>query len=69
MSAKSLEQIQALKPTTLSGVKSVAKELARATGLRHSQALDAAARQGGHTSWAAALRANATQGDAAPEAG
>lgn len=51
---QSLEHIQALKPTTLSGIKSVAKQLNRATGLQHSRALDAAARQAGHADWRAA---------------
>lgn len=52
-----LDQLHALTPTTLSGIKSLAKQLARATGLQHARALDAASRQAGHKDWSTALKA------------
>lgn len=53
--AATLDQLQALKPTTLPGIKSLAKQLARTTGLQHSHALNAASRQAGHKDWSTAL--------------
>jgi hypothetical protein len=54
--SEAFEDIKVLKPTTLSGIKSLAKQLKRASDLTHSEALDAAARQAGHDNWADALK-------------
>lgn len=45
-----------LKPTTLSGIKSLAKGLKRAEGLKHAVALDRAAVQAGFANWTDATR-------------
>jgi hypothetical protein len=52
-----LEQLQAQTPTTLSGIKTLAKKLKRLTGLQHSHALEAASRQAGFRNWHSALAA------------
>lgn len=51
-----LDQLRDQRPTTLSGIKSLAKKLKKLTGLQHSHALDAASRQAGHRNWQDALR-------------
>jgi len=43
-----------LKPTTLSGIKQLAKRLKKRDGIAHAKALEAAAQQAGYPSYQAA---------------
>jgi len=44
-----------LRPKTIAGIKTLAKDLKRLDGLQHARALDAAARQAGHEDYRDAL--------------
>lgn len=56
MSAASLNHLRALTPTTLPGIKDLARQLAHTTGLNHNHSLNAASRQAGHKDWSTALK-------------
>lgn len=45
-----------IKPSTLKGIKRLAKQIGRDQGIRHTAALEVAARQAGFTNYADALR-------------
>lgn len=45
-----------LRPTTLSGIKTLANDLKTSRGLPHARALDEAAKQAGYQNWAHALK-------------
>lgn len=45
-----------LRPTTLSGIKTLANDLKTSRGLAHARALDEAAKQAGYQNWAHALK-------------
>lgn len=49
-------KLASLKPTTLSGIKSLAKGLKRTAGIKHAEALDRAAVQAGFQNWQEAAR-------------
>lgn len=51
--------ISNLKPTTLDGIKRLAKSIGKRDGIKHGAALDVAARQVGYTDYRAALAAMA----------
>ena len=57
MSVAALNHLRTLTPTTLPGIKDLATQLARTTGLNHNHSLNAASRQAGHKDWPAALKA------------
>ncbi len=45
-----------LKPGTIAGIKSLAKQIKKRDGITHAQALDAAARQAGFASYKDAFK-------------
>lgn len=45
-----------LKPTTVEGIQSLARQLKKRDGITHTEALDMAAKQGGFKRWAHAVR-------------
>ena len=49
--------VRSIKPTTLDGIKRLAKAIKRDTGLQHAKALEAAAAQAGYPSFHAARAA------------
>lgn len=55
-------ELAQLKPSTLAGIKQLAKQLKKRDGIIHGQALDAAAKQAGWTSYREAHAALAEQG-------
>lgn len=52
-----MSNLNDLKPTSLVGVKRLAKQLANRDGLKHSAALEAAAKQAGFPTFDACRRA------------
>jgi hypothetical protein len=51
-----MKNLSELKPTTMEGIKSLAKQIKRAEGIGHTEALNKAAKQAGHENFAAANR-------------
>jgi hypothetical protein len=60
-----MNMLEHVRPTTLSGIKLLAKSLNRAEGLQHTRALDQASRQAGFQNWPHA-RKNLKDGQAEP---
>lgn len=50
-------QTETLRPTTLEGIKRLAKRIGREQGLRHAEALEVAAKQAGYATYHAARQA------------
>ena len=49
------EKLRRLRPTTITGIKSLAKKLKKIDGISHSQALEEAARSAGFVTYREAL--------------
>lgn len=59
-----MTDLRSLKPTTVSGIKSLAKQIRKRNGLTHAAALDVAAKQAGFASWLMAHRELRGSGEA-----
>ncbi|MCJ9428566.1 hypothetical protein [Kordiimonas marina] len=54
--------LEDIKPTTIEGIKRLAKQLKKAEGLKHTDALNRAARQAGYADFAQAAQAHSEKG-------